>query len=249
MNLNLKVGIPLLFLGVGAIAGSIYYVSTPLAFVGLSLFFWGLLFTLILNTRYVKPEVISSMLDSSSSSLENIVQYLGIKGNAVYIPLQLNPYLSSLSGMEHELVYLPMKDLPDEDTVAELFQKTPPGVRITPPGSRLATLIEKSSGLNFKVLDVKSLKELLGSTLVKKLELADRVDVKTENNSVTVVISRPVFQEPCKDRGKDSYVCQQIGCPLCSSLACVLCRVSQRPVRIQSCTATEVKIQITYFLL
>jgi hypothetical protein len=247
---NLKIGLPLFVLGIGVVEGSIYFQSTPLAFIGLSLIFWGILFFTVLKTRYVKPQIVSGMISSSFTSLEDIIKFLNIKGRAIYIPTRLNPYLSSLSGIDQELIYLPIVDLADEDAIAESFQKNPVGVRITPPGQQLANLMEEVAGFEIQTLDQNSLKNFLKTTIVEKLELADFVDVKLEKNVITVLIRGVAFSNPCKNNVRKESICEQIGCPLCSSVACSLTRISKRPVRLQNCNViSENRIQINFSLI
>lgn len=82
------------------------------------------------------------MLNSNLATLEDLIKYSKNEREAVYIPIRMNPYLSSLTGIENELVYIPQEKNNDEDSVAEASKKDPPGMRLTPPGLSLANQVE-----------------------------------------------------------------------------------------------------------
>ena len=76
----------ILALGLIALAFSIVYASSILAFIGLGLTFWGTLTLCITTEKYVKQTLLDPSIIPSLSNLNQILTELGYQGKAVYLP-------------------------------------------------------------------------------------------------------------------------------------------------------------------
>jgi len=75
-------------LGVGAavLIASFIYVSQILAFIGLSLMFWGALLLYIQPGEYTRKALLDATALTSLEALSQIMQELNYKGKAIYLP-------------------------------------------------------------------------------------------------------------------------------------------------------------------
>lgn len=140
----------LLFSGIAVIVLSLTFASPILAFIGLTLAFWGLLFSLILPGKYVTSEVLDSMAFSSLSALNKVIADSNCRGKAVYLP----PYPKDVYVPQHlrELkdgsVFISATNAKVESVIEQAFMKNPKGLRLVPPGLNLANLIQKESAVD-----------------------------------------------------------------------------------------------------
>ena len=110
----------------------------------------------------------------------------------------------------------------------------------------LADAIEKKSKMDFRNADLNSLGESLPSAITRELEIAADFEMKLEGNMVHTGIEKPVCEDLCKEATKLETICPHIGCPLSSSIACILTRVANRPITIEKCQPKGNKIEIWY---
>jgi len=244
-----KIGSALLSFGVVATTLSIFYESTVLAFIGLTLAFWGCLFLLVLHSKYVKAEVMDHMSTSSLSAINQIIADSDLQGKPIYIPVPTGAYLPYHIGFTNEFVYVPRRDVGTETAVEEAFTRSPKGLRITPPGLGLANLAEKKSKLDFQKLDLDSITEILPSTITQELEMADNFEMKVNENEIHTEIRKPVCIDLCKEAARLEKICPSIGCPLSSSIACILTRVVNKPLRIERCSRRANTIRTSLSIL
>jgi hypothetical protein len=231
------IGIALAFFGILALSISIVFVSSILAFIGLGLTFWGFLFLLLRQETYVK----SKLLDSTAASLDNLnrlLTELEYKGKGVYLPPKYLRYFRS------GIVYVSKKEgnvIPpfEEQLEEKMFSKNPNGLLITPPGLDLTNLFEKETGKDFFSTDLQYLQASLPILFIEILEIAQDMEIKIEDKLVDVKIVKSVYDNFCKQMRKLSNICNSIGCPLCSSIACALTRATGKPVIIEKCEYSE----------
>jgi len=246
-----KGGLILLLLGIVAIFFSFISTSTTLAFVGLTLSFWGILFLFVLPGRYVKSEVLDSMAFSSLSSINKLISESNCRGKAVYLP----PYPKGVYVPKHfqefkdGLVFISTKKTGVESSIEQAFMRKPKGMRLIPPGLDLANLLEKESGVNLSKTNPDFLTETLPNLLVHDLELAGDAKIDLGKDLVRVEIRALTCEDLCRQASKLTNICYNLGCPLCSSMACVLTRVTNRPVIIEECRLTNNILEAWYRIL
>jgi hypothetical protein len=240
------IGVIFLSFGVMGILLSNYYESIILAFISLTLTFWGCLFLLVLSERYVKTKVMDYMNGSSLYAIDQIIVDSNVQGKAIYIPVMKESYLPIHIGAKNEFVYIPNRDIEKGDAIEQAFIRNPQGLRLTPPGLGLMNLFEKKFGQSFYNLNIGSLAETLQQIITQELEIASEFKMSLEGNVVHIKIVKPVCKDLCKDVNKMQKICPYIGCPLCSSIACILTRVSKRPIIIERCSIRNNNIETLY---
>jgi len=223
-----------LVFGVAALVISILASSTILAFIGLSLTFWGALLLFIKPLKYVKPSLIDSTAISSLKTINQVVSDLNYEGKAVHLP----PLPYFLKGYKGGAVYISSRKdqlLPPVEELAgeRAFLKNPKGIRLVPPGVDLTNLYEEELGKEFLQVDFEYLKANLPNLFVHTLEIATNLTLEKENNRIHVKIEGSLFKDFCRQVTTFGNVCSSFGCPLCSSLACTLARALGKPIIIE----------------
>ena len=232
------IGLTLISCGTLALVGSIIFVASILAFIGLGLTFWGFLFLLLKRETYVKSILLDSTATRSLENLDRILTELEYKGKGVYLPPK------HLKNFKSGIVYVSKKKgdeiLPPEEKLEEkMFSSNPNGLSITPPGLDLTNLYEKEIGTDFIRTDLKYLQDNLPKLFIENLEIAQDLEINTEGNLINVKITDSVYKDFCKQTQKLSNICHSIGCPLCSSIACTLTRATGKPVIIENSEYSE----------
>jgi hypothetical protein len=70
----------------------------------------------------------------------------------------------------------------------------------------------------------------LPRVFVEDLEITEDLELRVEGGMVHVRIEGSIYKDLCDEVRRLSGVCEIFGCPLCSSIACVLARASGKPV-------------------
>ena len=227
-------GYILLLLGATALASSIIYASSVLAFIGLGLAFWGALFLFARPVRYVKSSLLDSTAFSSLVTVDRMIADLNYKGKGIYLPPR---YLRDL---KEGTVFIPSEEeiiTPTVEEVAQekVFLENPKGVCLTPPGLGLANLFERELGTSFTKVDLDYLQNNLPKLFVEGLEIAGDFEMNVHGDAIHVKITEPIYKDLCNGvRKLSSNACSSIGCPLCSSVACALTRATGKPVVIEN---------------
>jgi hypothetical protein len=243
------IGFVLLSIGILSIFLSDYYQSLPLTFIALTITFWGFILIFIFSGKHISTEVIDCIKASNILTLNQKIADSNVQGKAIYIPFLKGAYIPFHIGAENEFIYVPRRDETEEIVIEQAFMRDPPGIRITPPGLGLADLMERKCKLNFREMDLDSLKEVLPSIMIDDLELAINLEVSLEGNLVHVKMEDPADAGLCKECRDMQKICPHVGCPLCSAIACVLTRAANKPVIIERCEAKTGRIEILYRLV
>jgi hypothetical protein len=227
----------LLLFGLTSLAGSVYYSSYILAFIGLGLTFWGALFLYIKFTKYVKLEMMNA---ASSSSLENIERILAdfetdLKG--IHLPPK------NLSDHTSSLVFIPTKPnqlLPSSaDTdPKELHSTNPTGFFITPPGLALSKLFEQELKRSFTETTLSELETQLPK-LFEVLQITKYISVTSQASSITVEIRNHIFKDLSEEMEKREKARLLVGSPIASALACVFAKATGKPITIEKEETTQ----------
>jgi len=242
----------LLFIPYGAIAFilSVLFNSLILSYIGLGLTLWGALLLLIKQTKYVKNKLLDSTAMSSLTSISQLIEALNYKGKALYLPPR---YLKAFKG---GTIFVPYKKeviIPSIEEVAQekVFLTNPNGVCLTPPGLGLVNLYEDELGTDFASVNLDYLQDNLPKLFIKGLQIAEDLKMNVNNNAIHVKILNSTYKDFCKEARKLSNVCSSIGCPLCSSIACALTRVTGKPIIIEraSLSADGKTIEANYRII
>jgi len=233
-----KIALALLIVGALALAGSVASYSKILAFIGLSLTFFGALFLFVRPIKFVRGLLLDYTAISSYKTLDRVIEDLHCKGRPIYIPpypkkAHLPKYLQGLTEM---IVFIPAKDFTAMPTLEEMAKKqfqlrNPEGICVIPPGFGLMDLFEKELKLEFTEIDLDQLYNRLLPIIVTNLKLASDFEINFENGLIHVRITDSAYM------GLYSSECglksiRFIGCPLTSAIAGALAKTTGKLVTI-----------------
>ena len=215
-------GYALLLLGAAALASSVVYESSVLAFIGLGLTFWGALLSFIRPVGYVRSSLLDSTAVFSLMTVDQVIEDLNYTGKGLYLPPR------HLKGLKEGAVLIPSKK-----GVITSVEKAGEGIRLSPSGLGLVNLFEKELGTSFAKVDLDYLRNHLPKLFIEGLEIAEDFRMNIKSNIAHIKITGSIYNDLCKEVRKLPNVCGSIGCPLCSSIACALTRATGKPVIIE----------------
>jgi len=229
--------------GAVALATSIIYASSILAFIGLGLLFWGITFTFIRTEEYVKKALLDVTVSPQMAIINEIIQEMECEGNAIYLPPKY------LSDPEAYKAYIPKQkeaELPTPEQTQKqdpqffiAFIENPPAALLTPPGAELAKLFEKTLETNFTRVDLQYLQQNMPKLLIEDLEIAQNFEMETENDKIRVKIQNSVFNALNKVTEQPSSIYSAFGSPLSSAIACALAKSTGKPIIIEKQQTSE----------
>lgn len=244
----------LIAIGTAILALSIIYSSSILALIGLGLLFWGVTFTYITSSDYVKKVLFDTTVTAQQTTLDRIVQKLEYKGDTIYLPPQFfntaNTYKAFIS--RKKLKTPPTAEmLPNQkpDFLIDYIDD-PSAVLITPPGAELTQLFEKTLEKDFVKTNLQDLQNYLPELLIDELEVTSYFDMQIQQDLVRVQIDDSYFRFPRAETELSSLYFF-FESPLVCAIACVLAKSSGQPVVIEK-SQTETKgkvVTIDYRLL
>lgn len=221
-----KVGLVLSASGAVAIVSSIIFEHSILALVGLGIFCWGMLFLFVKPTKYVRVEMMDSWTVSSLRIIDRLLHNLKWE-KGVYLPPN---YFKDYEGG----VLLTNNIVTVEKIAKKKVFTNRKELLIIPPGLGIVNLIEKKLGKDLSEVDINFLRNNLYKVLVEELELVQGFYMNIDNNNVHVKIIGSILSTLCSDlRKHQTKICTCLGCPLCSSIAYALAKVTQKPVVIE----------------
>ena len=226
-----KIGYLLLILGLALIALAVYYEHNVSAFIGIALTFWGALLLYIRPTRYVRKEVLDSTLVEPLKYIHALLDELGFKGTPVYISPR------TLRGLRSATIYVSKSDQsqmpPDEElSREEAFMRKPQAVKLIPPGLGLSRLMEEELKTNFSTVDLEYLQYNLEKAMVEGLEITEAFEMEASESTVRVEVRGSIFDDVLEELdGLEAH--WRIGDPLTSAIACILARITRRPITIE----------------
>jgi hypothetical protein len=238
----------LLITGLFALIISVIFVASILAFVGLGLVFWGIIFAYIRTEEYTKKALLDATINSQMAILTQALQGLQCQGDAIYLPPKYftNPDISK--------VYIPkqkvLRELPTPEQIQKheslSFFKNSLGILLTPPGAELAKLFEKILETNFTRVDMQYLQQNMPKLFIEELEITRDFEIKTENNKILVRIENSKYDLLSKEV-EDSCA---MGSLLSSAIACAIAKTTGKPIRIEKQQASEdAYVTIEYWIL
>ena len=247
----------LLLLGAVSLTLSLGYESSILAFIGLGLIFWGAILLYIKPEQNVSKTLLEATLSPSLTTLNQMIQHLGYKGDTTYLPPKYfaNPDTTKIYISKYKNTSLPTPELiqPYEN---QPVTRTTQGLLTTPPGIQLSKLMEKSLGATFIKTDLKDLEQKLPKIVIEDLEIAENIEIQEENNqtkmkenpavssietrniTIHAKITKPIYKDVFKD-DDSSQIAGTIGSPLCSAIAIAIAKATGKPVRITKTGSSE----------
>jgi len=120
----------------------------------------------------------------------------------------------------------------EELAKSKFILKNPNGICVAPPGLGLLTRFENELGKDLTRLQLDQLCEDLPPVILENLHLAKDVEMTIAENSVYVKILDSTYKN-LYTRGKNLKSIHFLGCPLVSSIACAIAKVTGKMVAIQ----------------
>jgi hypothetical protein len=237
--------VTMLLLGTISLIASIGYNSSQLAFIGLGLVFWGAILLYIRPEEYAKKVLLEAVSSPSLTTLNQMIQELGYKGDATYLPPKYfaNPETTKvyISKYKHRSLPAPEQIQKYEN---QPVAKTPQGVLLTPPGIRLSKLLEKSLGTSLITTDLKNLQQKLPNVFIENLEIAENLEIlaeddMTKSTTIHAKITKPFYTDTFKEAEEPSRLTGSIGGPICSAIAIAITKATGKPVRIVGTRSSE----------
>ena len=257
--------VTMLLLGTISLIASIGYNSSVLAFIGLGLVFWGAVLLYIRPEEYTKKVLLEAVLSPSLTTLYQMIRELGYKGDTTYLPPKYfaNPETTKVYISKYKRRRLPT---PEQTQLYENqpLARTTLGILLTPPGTQLSKLLEKSLGTGFIKTDLKNLQQNLPKLFIENLEIAENLELQAENDmtqrkedypasstrmkrararmkrtTVHAKITKPIYGNAFKEAEEPSQTTSSIGCPVCSAIAIAITKATGKPVRITDTRSSE----------
>ena len=221
---------PLLAVGLFFIALSIYNGLSGFAIIGTSLLFWSSILLYIRPSRLIPITYLTTSTATAMSNIERLLTQLQTTKKGIYLPPK------NLQDIESSLVYLPKtpkQDLPqNREPQTTLFCEEDKGLLLTPPGAALTKLYEQTAGTSFLKADFTYIQTKISELLTEKLEMAENVEITQHNDKIIIEIVGNIFQDDCQESQKYTQAHNAIGCLLSSSFACMLAKVTGKPITI-----------------
>jgi hypothetical protein len=230
--LNKIIFLTIFCLGFSIVVISFFYVSSFLAILGVAIIFWGAILRYITPIMQVPLTLLNASTHADASNIERVLVELDLKEKGVYLPP------NSLKNMEYCVVFVPknsQSDLPSlEEGTKKLFSKQQNGIFVTPPGIGLSRVFERGLYSSFTKVDLRQLQKVLPRLLIEDLELVDNIEIQIQGEIFTATITGSLLNSVCIETDNQPCTHMQVGCLLSSALACVLAKVTEKPVTIQN---------------
>jgi hypothetical protein len=237
----------MLILGVILVVLSAFYPYSFLAILGTALIFWSTILFYITPEKHVPLVFLHPLASSNADNIERILSEFGLNEKGIYLPPR------NLRDIESSVVFLPKRangTLPMAEGITEkLFSKEKEGVLLTPPGFGLSQLLEKELNTSFTKVDFTYLKLHLPEIIIGELQIVDNIKLDLVGNLVTVEVTGSIFNEICRQAGKQPRSHAQVGCLLSSTFACVLAKAIGKPIVIQNETRNKKNTSMEFLVL
>jgi len=232
-----KIGLAFIIPGILALIFSILNNSNILAFIGLSLAFWGALFFFLRPVKYVSSSLLDSNAIATYTTIDRIVKDLKIKGKSYYIPpYPKEVYLPQhLKGLKETVVFI-SADTGGMPSIEELAKskfllENPNGICVAPPGLGVLAQFEKELRIDIAKLQISELCEIFPPLITENLQLAKEIEMKQENGQVYLKMIDSTYKNLYA--AEDLKSIHFLGCPLASAIACALAKATGKMVTIQ----------------
>jgi hypothetical protein len=245
-NLFVKISIVFFVFGVLSIVSSVYSSSQILAFTGLGLTFWGVLFLLIQPKSYVEGNLLISTAYPEYSTIDRIINDLECEEKAYYIPSYPNDAAvpEHLKGLKDPVVFISTEKsfhMPSIEDISQGKFLLPQnkGTLITPPGISLLKQIEKKMNANLTGVGISDVCEVLPRVILENFAIAKDLTMNIEEERTHLTIKDSIYKNLYLSDNASKSV-HFLGCPIASAIACLLAQASGKIV-----TISETKLSLS----
>ncbi len=207
--------------------------------VGLTVLAIAILLHFLSPSRFLRGDVADALAVSGVLDLGKILSSLLIEGRGIYVP-------ASEAGRTK--VFVPVGEAPAEIPLAGGIFVTGAGkgILLDPPGYGLLS----GSRLISPTLTEEGLENEIADILENGFELARKAVVSREGQLVTVTMTDLANAGLCSTvRKEDPRLCTQLGCPICSFVACMVADGLRRRVTIEAVEVRGKVVSATFRLL
>ncbi len=217
--------------GTAALLTAMFFDSSILAFIGIGLLFWGVLFVYIRKEDYAKDRQMGAIVYQLVDTINEIINELKFQGNPIYLPPK---YFKNLGTCKVFISKDKESALPTPEQIqiqeSKIFIEKPAGMVVTPPGSELAKILEKTLGTYLAKVDLLYLQQNMPKILIEDLEIAQNFELETENNQIIAKIEYFADKLPQKEKEETrSILVSTLG----SAIACALAKTTGCPITIE----------------
>jgi len=181
---------------------------------------------------HVPLTILTASTNADTGNIERVLVELDLKEKGIYLPPK------SLKNLENSVVFVPKNPQTDlsslDENTKKLFSNKQNGIFVTPPGLGLSRLFERGLHSSFTKADLKQLQKVLPKLLIEDLELVNNIEIEIQEKAVTATITGSLFNGVCVETDNQPCTHLQVGCLLSSALACVLAKVTGKPITIQN---------------
>lgn len=204
--------------------------------LGLAGVFLGLVVLTFKSGGYVKKESVLAVMEPYRRVFSAFADNLYLEGNAVFIPPYENLPRGGLFVPLHEDFELDPARL-DEKTVflTDVPNDRAMGLFLGPFGDSLVEKFEEHFEGPLDGAGSSAVESVAGSVL-KYLELADRVYIEEKDNGFRVVV-RPTVE--CKPEN-----CEKVPCPVCASILLALAKGTGQVLTIESVEEKDYGVEL-----
>ncbi|ABN56613.1 MULTISPECIES: hypothetical protein [Methanoculleus] len=199
--------------------------SATLVFTGMGCAVTAIFLLTLYKGEPLEPELTSLLATQGTINTATLCADLGIRGNARFMPVQ--------NGAQPEVIqYIPVSEgiLPPgyEYDSSFILDGKNAGIVITPASLPLIRWLYEKRRLRLPGEEV-NLPELMRSTVIGVLELADRIEVEENGDTVALTLSGYRLTQGCLQvRAASPKCCTMVGCPVCSLLATMTAQALNR---------------------
>lgn len=237
---SIKVCITFLIAGIVSLVLSVLAESNTIALIGLGLTFWGALFLFISPKRKVDGRLLYDSVLASYSTLDRIIADFKYKGKGYYLPpYPKDVYLPEhLKGLKDISVFISAEDKFDFPSIEEIAEskfllKNPNGILIAPPGIGFLDQMERVTRVDFAKTSLDMVAEIVPRSILEHFDLAEDLTITVEGNQVKMLITDSLYHDLYAAENKSRSI-SILGCPIASTMACVLAKATGKPVAIQA---------------
>ena len=211
------------------------------AFIGLGLVFWGAVFALTRNGKYVESSLLDGAAKSSYSTIDRMINDLKFNAKGYYIPAYSQEIIlpDYLKNLKEPVVFISEsfdgKPSVDELAAGKFLSAKTNGVFVPSPGSSIMSQIEKQLQMDLSKISILELTEMVPKCLTEIFNLAKTAEMSVLPNGALFKATGILYTSLYKPENKFNSVLM-LGCPVVSAAASALAKSSGKTVVIKEQT-------------
>ena len=196
--------------------------ATPLTALGMSaVLIAAVSFTIARGQPKISPEASAILLQSGAENISAIVEELGLKSKAIYLPTSISGDKPKALIPLDQNVEFSAKVLPNRLIVKYGSNPAEVGLLISTPGSAVCGLVKAKPDWS-----AEDLESAISVILIGTINLADGVRVTADAEKVLVEVSNPRLEQ------SKMWIYEVLGTPIGSTVASIVAQILQKPVSI-----------------